>query len=86
MAEKVGGDLGLIVAFDPLRQPPSRGGAFRYLRPGGARVGTMSVDDLATIRRSFDEAPSYLVFSHREAFRDAERILEAVNSVSRGRR
>jgi len=86
IAERVCGDLGLILAVDPLRRLPPKSGAFRYFRPQGPRVGTMSVDDLATIRRSLDAVPAYLVFSHRDAFRDAERILEAGSPVSRWRR
>ncbi|MEK7381732.1 MAG: DUF72 domain-containing protein [Elusimicrobiota bacterium] len=74
--EKICGDLGLIAAFDPLREAPPPRGGFRYLRPQGPRVGTLSVDNLDTIRRSVDDFPAYLVFSHREAFRDAERLIE----------
>jgi len=75
MVEKVCGDLGLIAAFDPLKQAPPKQGSFRYMRPLGPRVGTLSVDNLDTIKRSVDEVPAYLVFSHRDGFRDAERLV-----------
>lgn len=75
MVEKVCGDLGLIAACDPLKEAPLKRGAFRYLRPQGPRVGTLSVDNLDTIKRSVDEVPAYLVFSHRDGFRDAERLV-----------
>ena len=68
--------VGLTAAFDPLKEPPPKRGSFLYLRPLWPRMGTLSVDNLDTIRRSLDERPAYLVFSHREAFRDAERLIE----------
>ena len=80
IVEKICGDLGLVAAFDPLREAPPKQGSFRYLRPLGPRVGGLSVDNLDTIRRSVDDSPAYLVFSHRDGFRDAERL------VGRGRR
>lgn len=75
MVERVREDLGLAAAFDPLREPPPKRGAFLYLRPLGPRVGGLSVDNLDTIKRSVDDRPAYLVFSHRDAFRDAERLV-----------
>ena len=77
LADKVCGELGLIRAFDPLKERPPERGAFRYLRPQGPRMGSLSVDNLATIREAAREKPSYLVFTHRDAFRDAERLLDA---------
>ena len=76
LVDKVCGELGLIRAFDPLKERPPERGAFRYLRPQGPRVGALSVDNLSTIREAAREKPSYLVFSHRDAFRDAERLVE----------
>ena len=76
LAEKVCAELGLLRAFDPLKERPPERGAFRYLRPQGPRTGSLSVDNLATIREAAREKPSYLVFSHRDAFRDAERLLD----------
>ncbi|MFI5362884.1 MAG: DUF72 domain-containing protein [Elusimicrobiota bacterium] len=75
-ADKVCGDLGLIRAFDPLKDRAPERGAFRYLRPQGPRAGSLSVDNLSTIREAAREKPSYLAFSHRDAFRDAQRLLD----------
>jgi len=75
LLDKVCGDLGLVRAFDPLKERAPARGAFRYLRPQGPRVGGFGVDDLSTIREAAVEKPSYLVFSHRDAFRDAERLI-----------
>ncbi|MFI5346897.1 MAG: DUF72 domain-containing protein [Elusimicrobiota bacterium] len=74
LSDKVCGELGLIRAFDPLKERAPQRGAFRYLRPLGPRVGTFSVDNMSTIREAAIEKPSYVVFSHRDAFRDAERL------------
>ena len=76
MGDKVCADLGLIRAFDPLRQPPPKKGAFLYLRPGLARMGSLSVDNMATIARACTEAPAYVALSHRAAFQDSERLKE----------
>ena len=76
LVDKVCADLGLIRAFDPLKERPPERGAFRYLRPQGPRAGALSVDNLATIREAAREKPAYLVFTHRDAFRDAERLLD----------
>ena len=86
LIEKVCADLGLIRAFDPLREAPPKRGAFRYMRPLGPRVGALSVDNLATIRQIPDDIPGYLVFSHRNGFRDAERLLEGASGRARSRR
>jgi hypothetical protein len=75
LLEKVCGDLDLIRAFDPLKGGSPRRGAFRYLRLLGPRVGMMSVDNLSTIQAAAREKPSYLALSHRDAFRDAERLI-----------
>ena len=75
IVEKVCGDLGLTAAFDPLKEKPPRFGGFRYLRPQGPRTGVLTVDNLDAIKRSVDELPGYLVFSHRDGFRDAERLV-----------
>ncbi|HEX4047223.1 MAG TPA: DUF72 domain-containing protein [Elusimicrobiota bacterium] len=77
LADKVCADLGLIRAFDPLKERPPERGAFRYLRPQGPRMGSLSVDDLSTIREAARDKPSYLALTHRDAFRDAERLLGA---------
>lgn len=74
LADKVCADLGLIRAFDPLAERAPERGAFLYLRPTGPRVGGLSVDKLATIREAAVGRPSYLVLSHRDSFRDAERL------------
>ncbi|MBI3565616.1 MAG: DUF72 domain-containing protein [Elusimicrobia bacterium] len=74
LGDKVCAELGLIRAFDPLIQRPPQAGAFRYMRPLGPRVGTLSVDKLSTIREAARGKPSYVVFSHRDAFRDADRL------------
>ena len=73
LLERVCGDLGLVLAVDPLRERPPERGAFRYLRPSGPRTGSLSVDSLATIRAAA-EGPAFVVLSHRDAFRDAERL------------
>jgi uncharacterized protein YecE (DUF72 family) len=75
LADKVCADLGLLRAFDPLREAPPARGSLRYLRPRGPRVGGLGVDELSTIRAAAADVPSYVVFSHRDAFRDAERLL-----------
>jgi uncharacterized protein YecE (DUF72 family) len=74
LADKVCAELGLIRAFDPLKGRGPERGAFRYLRPQGPRTGTLSVDNMSTIVEAAREGPSYLVFSHRDAFRDADRL------------
>jgi uncharacterized protein YecE (DUF72 family) len=76
LVDKVCAELGLIRAFDPLRERAPERGAFRYLRPQGPRVGALSVDKLSTIREAAQGKPAYLVFSHRDAFRDAERLID----------
>ena len=86
LLEKVCADLGLIRAFDPLREAAAKRGPFRYMRPLGPRAGTLSVDNLATIRQIPDDIPAYLVFSHRDGFRDAERLLEGARGRNRWRR
>ena len=77
LVDKVCSDLGLLQAFDPLKDAVPKRGALRYMRPQGPRVGTFSVDELTTIRRVPDDVPAYLVFAHRDAFRDAERLVDA---------
>lgn len=77
LVDRVCGELGLIRAFDPLKEPAPERGAFRYLRPQGPRSGALSVDNMSTIREAARGKPAYLVFSHRDSFRDAERLLEA---------
>jgi uncharacterized protein YecE (DUF72 family) len=74
LLDKVCGELGLIRAFDPLKERAPRRGAFRYIRPLGPRMGAFAVDNMSTIREATQEGPSYVVFSHRDAFRDAERL------------
>jgi uncharacterized protein YecE (DUF72 family) len=72
--DKVCADLGLIRAFDPLKERAPECGAFRYLRPQGPRAGMLTVDNLSTIREAARGKPSYAAFTHRDAFRDAERL------------
>ncbi len=74
LADKVCAELGLVRAFDPVMERPPERGAFRYLRPMGPRSGGMSAENLAVIRKASEGKPSYLVLSHRDAFRDAERM------------
>ena len=71
LADKVCAELGLIRAYDPLAERGPAAGAFRYLRPRGPRTGGLSVDNLSTIAATRD---GYLALSHRDAFRDAERL------------
>ncbi len=75
LADRVCADLGLVRAVDPLREAPPVRGIFRYLRPQGPRAGGLSVDELATIRDAAAGSPAYAVLSHRDAFRDAERLV-----------
>ena len=82
LADKVCADLGLIRAFDPLQDRAPERGAFRYLRPQGPRVGALSVDSLATIREATRGKPSYVAFTHRDSFRDAERLLTGRPDIS----
>ncbi len=77
LVDKVCAELGLVRAVDPTVERPPERGPFRYLRPSGPRGGGMSVDNLASIRKAAAGKPSYLVLSHREAFRDAERLVAA---------
>ena len=77
LADKVCADLGLIRAYDPLQERAPERGAFRYLRPRGPRAGGLSVDNLSTIASVDGDRPAYLALSHRDAFRDAERLLAA---------
>jgi len=74
-ADRICAELGLIRAVDPLKEPVPERGAFRYLRPQGPRTGALSVDNLSTIKDAARGKPAYLVLSHRDAFRDAERLL-----------
>jgi uncharacterized protein YecE (DUF72 family) len=75
LVDKVCAELGLVRAFDPLKDRAPERGAFRYLRPLGPRTGALSVDNMSTISEAAREKPTYLVFSHRDAFRDAERVI-----------
>jgi len=77
LVDRVCGELGLIRAVDPLKEPVPERGAFRYLRPQGPRTGALSVDNMSTLREAARGKPAYLVLSHRDAFRDAERLLDA---------
>lgn len=78
LEDKVCAELGLIRAFDPLRQPPPRKGAFLYLRPSLARMGALSVDNMATIASACADVPAYVALAHRASFRDAERLKESL--------
>lgn len=80
LGDKVCAELGLIRAFDPLRQPPPRKGAFLYMRPAVARMGVLGVDDMATIASASSDIPAYVALSHRAAFRDAERLKDLLGS------
>ncbi len=71
-------DLGLIRAFDPLRQPPPRKGAFLYMRPAVASMGTLGVDNMATIVAASIDIPTYVALGHQASFRDAERLKESL--------
>lgn len=84
LGDKVCAELGLIRACDPLIERVPERGAFLYLRPMGPRMGGLPVDKLSTIREAARGKPSYLTFTHRDAFRDAERFLGA--SAPRGPR
>lgn len=80
LGDKVSAELGLIRAFDPLRQRPPKKGAFLYLRPGLARAGGLSVDNMSTIAAACEDVPAYVALSHRAAFRDAERLKESLGA------
>lgn len=74
LADKICADLGLERAYDPLREKPPAAGKLKYLRVGVPRGAFLGVDDLSTIARSVDKGPGYVVFSHRSAFPDANRL------------
>lgn len=76
LGDKVCAELGLIRAFDPLRQAPPPKGVFLYMRPSIARMGAMSVANMSTIVSASADIPSYVALSHRASFRDAERLKE----------
>lgn len=80
LGDRVCADLGLIRAFDPLRQPPPRKGAFLYMRPAIARGGVLGVDNMASIAAASAGIPAYVALAHRAAFRDAERLKETLGS------
>ncbi|MCM2304706.1 MAG: DUF72 domain-containing protein [Elusimicrobia bacterium] len=80
LEDKVCADLGLIRAFDPLKQPPPAKGAFLYMRPFIARMGVLGVDNMATISSAAADVPAYIAFSHRASFRDAERLKELLGA------
>lgn len=80
LGDKVCAELGLIRAFDPLREAPPRKGAFLYMRPVIARMGVLGVDNMATIAAASAGVPSYVALSHRNAFRDAERLKDLLGS------
>lgn len=86
VGDKVCAELGLIRAFDPLRQPPPRKGAFLYMRPVVARMGALSVDNMATIAAARVGVPAYVALAHRASFRDAERLEEMLSSKDTGRK
>lgn len=73
-ADKVCAELGLVRAFDPLRERAPDRGTFRYLRPLGPRSGGLSVDNLSTLREAAGDGAACLALSHRDSFRDAERL------------
>ena len=73
-------ELGLIQAFDPLREAPPRRGAFLYMRPMVARMGALGVDHMATIATASADIPAYVALAHRSSFRDAERLKETLGS------
>jgi uncharacterized protein YecE (DUF72 family) len=76
LADRVCGELGLIRAFDPLRERAPGRGAFLYMRPRAPRVGNLSVDNMSTIRSAAAGRPAYAVLTHRLAFADAERLAQ----------
>jgi len=80
LEDKVCAELGLIRAFDPLRQPPPRKGVFLYMRPGVPGLGSLGVDSMATIAGAAAEVPSYVALGHRASFRDAERLKDLLGS------
>jgi uncharacterized protein YecE (DUF72 family) len=80
IGDKVCSELGLIRAFDPLKQPPPRKGAFLYMRPFVARMGVLGVDNMATIAQASVDIPGFVALSHRSSFRDAERLKETLGS------
>lgn len=80
LADKVSAELGLIRAFDPLRQRPPLKGRFLYLRPGLGRAGILGVDNMSTIAEACGDVPAYVALSNRNAFRDAERLKETLGS------
>ncbi|MEK7233664.1 MAG: DUF72 domain-containing protein [Elusimicrobiota bacterium] len=80
LGDKVCGELGLIRAFDPLRQSPPRKGVFLYMRPIVARMGALSVDNMATIAAASADIPAYVALSHRASLRDAERLRDLLGS------
>lgn len=80
LGDAVCAELGLIRAFDPLRQPPPRKGVFLYMRPGVASQGALSVDNMATIAAASAVAPAYIALAHRASFHDAERLKEFLDS------
>lgn len=76
LADKICGDLGLVRAFDPLRQKPPEKGVLRYLRPGVPRGSFLGVDDMSTIAAAVGDGPAYVAFTHLYAFKDAVRLRE----------
>ena len=80
LSDKVCSELGLIRAFDPLKQPPPRKGAFLYMRPLLARMGVLGVDNMATIAQASVDIPGFVALSHRSSFRDAERLKETLGA------
>lgn len=83
LGDKVCAELGLIRAFDPLRQPPPRKGAFLYMRPVLARMGALSVANMATIAAASADVPTYIALSHRSSFHDAERLKDLLGRRTR---
>jgi hypothetical protein len=75
LKDRVSADLGLVRAFDPLRERPPERGAFLCLRPRGPRAGALSVDSMSTICEAARGRPAYAVLTHRQAFADAERLV-----------
>lgn len=85
LVDRICADLGLIRAFDPLRERAPARGTFLYLRPRGPRSGVLTEDNMSTVRDASAGRPAYVALSHRAAFTDAERLSGLPGAGRRGR-
>lgn len=74
LVNKVCADLGLIQAINPLAVPLLLGKTLNYFRLPAPPSGTYNDAEMKDIQRRSGELPSYIFFTHRNAWQDAQRF------------